>query len=138
MIQLGKKTKLTTDVEKAFVELGGGDPNKTLAENELRVALPKAIDIVAEHPAKNLRSIRGCRRAPANREVMTPDFDNINAADLSDDDRLKALYLEAVRRKFWPNNVRAVLEFFCFAEKALYDDKQGTPGKLFYALIKRL
>ena len=24
MIQLGKKTKLTTDVEKAFVELGGG------------------------------------------------------------------------------------------------------------------
>ena len=36
---------------------------------------------------------------------MTPDFDNINAADLSDDDRLKALYLEAVRRKFWPNNV---------------------------------
>ena len=68
---------------------------------------------------------------------MTPDFDNINAADLSDDDRLKALYLEAVRRKFWPNNVRAVLEFFCFAEKALHDDKQGTPGKLFYALIKR-
>ena len=68
---------------------------------------------------------------------MTPDFDNINAADLSDDDRLKALYLEAVRRKFWPNNVCAVLEFFCFAEKALHDDKQGTPGKLFYALIKR-
>ena len=57
MIQLGKKTKLTTDVEKAFVELGGGDPNKTLAENELRVALPKAIDIVAEHRPSILRKI---------------------------------------------------------------------------------
>ena len=68
---------------------------------------------------------------------MTPDFDNITADDLSDDDRLKMLYLEAVRRKFWPNNVRAVLDLFSFAEKALRDDKQGTPGKLFYALIKR-
>lgn len=49
MIRLGNKTKLTTDLEKAFVELGGTDPNKVLAEDELREALPKAIDIVAEH-----------------------------------------------------------------------------------------
>ena len=68
---------------------------------------------------------------------MDPDFDNITAADLSDDNRLKALYLEAVRREFWSNNPRAALEFFSFAEKALHEDKQGTPGKLFYALIKR-
>ena len=46
------------------------------------------------------------------------------------------LYLEAVRRKFWPNNPQAVLEFWCLAEKALHDDKHGTPGKLFYSLIK--
>ena len=68
---------------------------------------------------------------------MTLDFDNITAEDLGDDDRLKLLYLEAVRRKFWPNNHHAALEFFCYAEKALHDDKQGTPGKLFYALIKQ-
>ena len=68
---------------------------------------------------------------------MPPDFNNITADDLSDNERLKALYLEAIRRKLWPNNPRAALDFFCFAEKALHDDKQGSPGKLFYALIKR-
>ena len=65
-----------------------------------------------------------------------PDFDNITARDLSEDDRLSALYLEAVRRKFWPNSSRDVLEFWCMAEKALAEDKQGTPGKLFYTNIK--
>ena len=57
MIQLGKKTKLTTDVENAFVELGGGNPNRTLTEDELREALPKAIDIIAEHRPSILRKI---------------------------------------------------------------------------------
>ena len=65
-----------------------------------------------------------------------PDFDNITGSDLSDDDRLRLLYLEAVRRKFWPNTARDVLEFWCLAEKALNDDKHGTPGKLFYSLVK--
>ena len=41
-----------------------------------------------------------------------------------------------MRRKFWPNSTRAVLEFWCFAEKALHDDKRGTPGRLFYTLVK--
>ena len=49
MIRLGNKTKLTTEAEKLIVELGGADPNKTLTEDELREALPKAIDLVAEH-----------------------------------------------------------------------------------------
>ena len=35
------------------------------------------------------------------------------------------------------NNARDALEFFCLAEKALRDDSQQTPGKLFYALIKQ-
>lgn len=65
-----------------------------------------------------------------------PDFDNISRSDLSDDDSLRLLYLEAVRRQFWTNTARDVLEFWCLAEKALSDDKQGTPGKLFYALVK--
>ena len=65
-----------------------------------------------------------------------PDFDNITHTDLSNDNRLSTLYVEAVRRKFVPNSVCDVLEFWCFAEKALYDDKCGTPGKLFYSLIK--
>lgn len=57
MIQLGNKTKLTTDVEKAFVEVGGGAPNKTLIEGELREALPQAIDIIAEHRPSILRKL---------------------------------------------------------------------------------
>lgn len=65
-----------------------------------------------------------------------PDFDNITRTDLFNDNRLSTLYVEAVRRKFVPNSVRNVLEFWCFAEKALYDDKCDTPGKLFYSLIK--
>ena len=65
-----------------------------------------------------------------------PDFDKITGSDLADDDRLSLLYAEAVRRKFWPNTARDVLEFWCLAEKALSDDKHGTPGKLFYSLIR--
>ena len=65
-----------------------------------------------------------------------PNFDNITLQDLSDNDRLSLMYLEAVRRKFWPNTPRHVLEFWCLAEKALHDDKRGTPGKLFYSLVK--
>ena len=65
-----------------------------------------------------------------------PDFDKITGNDLSDDDRLRLLYVEAVRRKFWPNTARDVLEFWCLAEKALSDDKHGTPGKLFYSLVR--
>ena len=51
---------------------------------------------------------------------MKPDLDNITSVDLRDDERLAELYLETVRRKFWPNSTRAVLEFWCFAEKALH------------------
>ena len=65
-----------------------------------------------------------------------PDFDKITGSDLADDDRLRLLYVEAVRRKFWPNTARDVLGFWCLAEKALNDDKHGTPGKLFYSLVR--
>ena len=66
-----------------------------------------------------------------------PDFDKITKSDLEQPERLKHLYAEAVRRGFWQNTERAVLEFFAFAEKALADDTYGTPGRLFYALIKQ-
>ena len=75
------------------------------------------------------------RRVDINTSI--PDFDQITAPDLSDAERLKALYVEAVRRGFWPNNDQAALDFFALAEKALKDDKQGTPGKLFYSLVKQ-
>ena len=68
--------------------------------------------------------------------MSAPDFDNITDRDLRDDERLSALYLEAVRRKFWSNNPTAVLNFWCLAEKALQDDTKGTPGRLFYSLVK--
>ena len=66
-----------------------------------------------------------------------PDFDRITRSDLERPETLQELYIEAVRRGFWSNNERAVLEFFSFAEKALSEDKYGTPGKLFYSLIKK-
>ena len=66
-----------------------------------------------------------------------PDLDEITARNLRDDEQLKVLYLEAVRRRYWPNSSAAALEFATYAEKALQDDSEGTPGKLFYALVKR-
>lgn len=66
-----------------------------------------------------------------------PDLDRIDARDLRDDGRHRDLYVQAVRRGYWPNSLGAALEFGAFAEKALQDDRHGTPGKLFYALVKR-
>ena len=47
-IQLGDKTILTADVEKLFVEVGGGDPNKTYSSEELAQALVDAINALPE------------------------------------------------------------------------------------------
>ena len=44
--------------------------------------------------------------------------------------------MEAVARGFWPNGNKAVLDFWCLAEKALQDDRLGTPGRLFHGLVK--
>ena len=60
-----------------------------------------------------------------------PNISHIIRADLEDPDRLANLYVQAVRRSWWPNNERALLEFFALAEQALADDRRGTPGKLF-------
>ncbi len=66
-----------------------------------------------------------------------PNIERIEARDLRDDARLRQLYLQAVRRRYWPNSSAAALEFASYAEKALQEDRHGTPGKLFYALLKR-
>ena len=63
-------------------------------------------------------------------------FGAIAAADLGSDERLAELFVEAVARGWWANGHRAVLEFWCLAEKALADDTLGTPGRLFHALVK--
>ena len=60
-----------------------------------------------------------------------PNISHIIRADLEDPDRLANLYVQAVRRSWWPNKERALLEFFALAEQALADDRRGTPGKLF-------
>ena len=61
---------------------------------------------------------------------------SVEAADLRSDERLAELFVEAVARGFWPNGNKAVLEFWCLAEKALRDDRRGTPGRLFHGLVK--
>ena len=66
----------------------------------------------------------------------SPSFAAIAAADLASDERLAELFVEAVARGYWANGNRAVLEFWCLAEKALQDDTLGTPGRLFHALVK--
>ena len=48
MIQLGNKTKLTAEVEKLFVELGGGDPDKTYSREDLSEALVNAINALPD------------------------------------------------------------------------------------------
>jgi len=48
-ISLDNKTKLTSDAEKLFIEVGGGDPNKTFTKEELSAALKDAISILAEN-----------------------------------------------------------------------------------------
>lgn len=65
-----------------------------------------------------------------------PSIERIERADLTIDSRTKQLYLQAVQRGYIPNNEIAVLEFFCWVEKALAEDETGTPGKLFYHLLK--
>ncbi len=64
------------------------------------------------------------------------DLGHIERGDLTDPQRLGALYLEAVRRGFWDVGEKAVLDFLALAMKALADDSLGTPGRLFHALLK--
>ena len=66
-----------------------------------------------------------------------PVYTAITERDLRDDSRLSSLYVQMVQRGLWPNNDAAALEFFAVAEKALHDDKLGTPGKLFASLIRK-
>ena len=65
-----------------------------------------------------------------------PSIHRITAADLQDDERLGALYVDAVRRGYWSNSPRRALEFATLAEKALADDTHDTPGALFVSLLK--
>ena len=69
--------------------------------------------------------------------VPQPNIEYIKEDDLANDDRLTALYIQAVGRHYWTNSAPAALEFAALADKALRDDTHGTPGKLFYSLIKR-
>ena len=67
---------------------------------------------------------------------QAPSIHRITAEDLRDDERLAALYVDAVGHGYWSNSVRGTLEFATLAEKALADDTHDTPGALFFALIK--
>jgi len=48
-LSLGNKTKLTSDAEKLLIEVGGGNPDKTLTKQELSEALKNAITVLAEN-----------------------------------------------------------------------------------------
>ena len=57
MIQLNGKTKLTTKQEKLFVEAGGGIPDKSLSEDDLRSALVNTIKTLAQRKSPILLKI---------------------------------------------------------------------------------
>ena len=61
---------------------------------------------------------------------------HITAEDLRDNERLAALYIDAVQHGYWSNSPQAALEFATLAEKALADDTHDTPGALFVSLLK--
>ena len=65
-----------------------------------------------------------------------PNIDRITKQDLEVDARLVNLYRAFVERQFVPINNPAFFEFVSYAEKALEEDQFGTPGRLFYSLIK--
>ena len=56
-IKLNNKTKLTTEAEKLWVELGGQDPQKILSKAELMIALTSAIETLAERRSPILEKI---------------------------------------------------------------------------------
>lgn len=76
------------------------------------------------------------RNSKPNGQTPVIDVANITRADLTDDARFKALYREFVKRRWIRNSNPDFLEFAAYAEKALAEDTLGTPGRLFYALIK--
>lgn len=59
----------------------------------------------------------------------------IQPKDLKDDQRLASLYLSFVNEGTVKNSDRDFISFVSYAEKALADDRQGTPGKLFKHLV---
>ena len=62
---------------------------------------------------------------------------DITAYDLGNNDRLQELYHEFVKRKYVKNSEMTFIHFVSYAVKALQEDKFGTPGKMFYSLIKK-
>ena len=64
------------------------------------------------------------------------NINNIRREDLTTDDHLVDLYVQAVGNGYWQNSDKAALEFVCLAEKALHDDQRGTPESLFAGLLK--
>ena len=67
----------------------------------------------------------------------SPSIHRITREDITSDERLGQLYIEAIRHEYWKNSSQDMLDFAALAEKALHDDTQGTPGALFAVLLKR-
>ena len=89
--------------------------------------------------AEDLVSDRNFVEVPDKKNSTTtqePSIDQITKWDLEHDVRLEKLYRQFVVRKFIHASNMSFFEFVAYAEKALEEDKIGTPGRLFYSLIK--
>ena len=105
---------------------------ETTIQNLLAEALN---DLFAKHGPARDRASRG--RIGMVPDIKTANIYQITKADLIDNTRLGDLYVHAVREGLWSNGNRFMLEFVALAEKALADDKNGTPGVLFASLLRR-
>ena len=69
-------------------------------------------------------------------KLKSPNINRILYEDLVDPERLTELYIQAVGNRYWDNDERALLDFFALSEKALQEDRHGTPEKLFTWQVK--
>ena len=64
------------------------------------------------------------------------DVRRITEQDLKDDKRFLVLYAEFVRNGWFGCSYTQFIEFAAYCEKALDEDSMGSPGRLFFSLIK--
>ncbi len=75
-ITLNNKTKVTSTVEKLFIEAGGYNPERSLTQEELSSALQTTITALADNKSPSLLKLyRQC----------------VESGDLPDDDEINAL-----------------------------------------------
>ena len=81
-ITLNGRTKLTTDIEKALIELGGANPQHTLTDAELSNALVTAVEQLGAVKSPILEKLYS---SIASRESTLPSLEELRNSQESHD-----------------------------------------------------